>query len=396
MSLLNIAPDIVSAASRNLESLGTDLRAAAAAAASPTTAVLAPAVDEVSEAITALFGTHAQEFQAVSARAAAFHDQFVTLLNSGVAQYVRAEVANVQQSLAVASNLPLQRLLSTSPTTTGLRALAAEAEDDFHYLLNIDYRQPLGPLESFATAKINLANYITQEGTGFLSGGFRLNTPFGSTPLFVETGSWTTYADGSRWVSYLTSTPGVTTGVSTYFPPGSVYSASLPQGLTLHLNGLNVAWPGSYFGGFLPNVSTGFVNLNNFLNSNALWPLNWGTIVSYTPLGPGVPLINSLGLAFDPSIGNVERILRATNQFNDLVGGVVKTVPGVGYFGGVAIQQWGDVAYQLGHAVNNPSSFQTTLNYAKQHPYDALVAGSQAVVNYIPKLVSNLLPAKWW
>jgi PE family len=57
--LLSIAPDIVSAARGNLQHLGSALRSANAAAASQTTAVAAPAADEVSAAITGLFGTHA-------------------------------------------------------------------------------------------------------------------------------------------------------------------------------------------------------------------------------------------------------------------------------------------------------------------------------------------------
>jgi PE family len=39
-------------------------------------AVLSAGADEVSTAIAALFGAHAQEFQALSAQASAFHSQF--------------------------------------------------------------------------------------------------------------------------------------------------------------------------------------------------------------------------------------------------------------------------------------------------------------------------------
>lgn len=269
MSLLTIAPDIASAASTRLEDLGTDLRKAASAAARPTTAVLAPAVDEVSEAITALFGTHAQEFQAVSAKAAAFHDQFVASLNNGVATYIHAEAENAHQILASIGNTPLQNLLEL-PSVANVNALAAEAENDMHYILNIDSGSdgPPPPIQPFVTARINLVNLATQEGTGFLSGGFRLNTPFGSTPLFAETGYWTTYADASRWVTYLQQTPGGSTGFSAYFPPGSVYSSSFPQALTLHMSGLNVSWPGNYGGGLLPNAGINF-NWNSLGNAGS-------------------------------------------------------------------------------------------------------------------------------
>ncbi len=79
MSLLSIAPDIVAGASEKLADLGSALRSANAAAATQTTSIAAPAADEVSAAITALFGTHAQGFQAASAKAAALHDDFVNL-----------------------------------------------------------------------------------------------------------------------------------------------------------------------------------------------------------------------------------------------------------------------------------------------------------------------------
>ncbi|BCI87164.1 hypothetical protein NIIDMKKI_23700 [Mycobacterium kansasii] len=91
--------------------MGLELRKATATAASRTIAIAAPALDEVSEAITALFGMQAQEFQTVSAMAAAFHDNFVSLLNGGVAQYVSAEAANVEQTLAKAVNASAQALL---------------------------------------------------------------------------------------------------------------------------------------------------------------------------------------------------------------------------------------------------------------------------------------------
>ncbi|MGA7054967.1 MAG: PE family protein [Mycobacterium sp.] len=125
MSLLSVVPDIVVAASANLEDVGSALRSANAAAATQTTAIAAPAADEVSAAITALFGTHAQEFQALSARAAGFHEDFVATLNAGVGQYINAEAANVQQTLVSAVNTPAQLLLGHPLIGTGSGAAAA-------------------------------------------------------------------------------------------------------------------------------------------------------------------------------------------------------------------------------------------------------------------------------
>jgi hypothetical protein len=102
MSFLGLTPDVLTAASGNLENIGTSLRAAHAAAAAQTTAIVAPAADEVSEAITSLFGTAAQEYQALGARAAAFHENFVKTLGAAAGQYLAAEAANVQQTAAAA------------------------------------------------------------------------------------------------------------------------------------------------------------------------------------------------------------------------------------------------------------------------------------------------------
>ncbi|BDE16328.1 hypothetical protein Mkiyose1665_25520 [Mycobacterium kiyosense] len=95
VSYVSVVPETVAAAASNLANLGSTISAANAAAAAPTTSVLAAAQDEVSTAIAALFGSHAHQFQALSAKAAAFHDQFVQALTGGAASYVKAEAANV-------------------------------------------------------------------------------------------------------------------------------------------------------------------------------------------------------------------------------------------------------------------------------------------------------------
>ena len=108
MSYVIAATDRLAAASENLQNIGSALRSANGVAAAQTSAIAAPAADEVSAAITALLGTHAQEFQAASAQATAFHDEFVNLLNGGAAQYVSTEVANATQTSV---NAPAQVLL---------------------------------------------------------------------------------------------------------------------------------------------------------------------------------------------------------------------------------------------------------------------------------------------
>ena len=101
MSLVVAMPEVLGTAATDLAGLGSTLSAAHAAAATQTTGVLAAAEDEVSAAIAAVFSTHGQGFHALSARAAAFHDQFVQALNSAGAAYAGAEAANASPLQAV-------------------------------------------------------------------------------------------------------------------------------------------------------------------------------------------------------------------------------------------------------------------------------------------------------
>ncbi|HYQ34777.1 MAG TPA: PE family protein, partial [Mycobacterium sp.] len=75
MTFLITEPESISAVAANVEEIGSAIRAANAAAAGPTSGLLAPAADEVSAAITKLFGLYSQEYQAVAGRGAAFHSQ---------------------------------------------------------------------------------------------------------------------------------------------------------------------------------------------------------------------------------------------------------------------------------------------------------------------------------
>ena len=69
------APDVIAAATTDLAKIGSTIKAATADAALPTTGVASAAADEVSAAVAVLFGSHAQGYQALTAQAAAFHDQ---------------------------------------------------------------------------------------------------------------------------------------------------------------------------------------------------------------------------------------------------------------------------------------------------------------------------------
>ncbi|OBA75027.1 hypothetical protein A5641_26090 [Mycobacterium sp. 1554424.7] len=97
MSFLIAAPDLVSAAATDLENIRSTISAASSAAADPTTSLLPAAEDEVSAAVTALFGAHGKAFQALTAQATAFHEEFVQALGATAGAYASTEAATISQ-----------------------------------------------------------------------------------------------------------------------------------------------------------------------------------------------------------------------------------------------------------------------------------------------------------
>ncbi|MCV7381534.1 hypothetical protein BST11_21350 [Mycobacterium alsense] len=242
MSLLNVAPEIVSAASGNLANLGSGLRSACAAAAGQTTGVVAPAADEVSAAITAALGTHAEQFQAVNAQAAAFHDQFVSLLSGGAAQYVSAEVANAQQIIAGA------------PGSAVAAANAADTVTDGFGGMNINYA--LGP---FGVAFNAGPTFVSDGMGGFIltgltgTGALTYSTPLGSGVLVSATVS-EGFSPSGGWFGHILETWPLGSfvavdGTGTFFPLGIT-------SLAYNFNGLEFSVPGTgVLGPFVPNVT---------------------------------------------------------------------------------------------------------------------------------------------
>ena len=108
MSYVLAAPQILSAAASDLSGIGSSLTSAHAAAAAPTTAVIAAAGDEVSAAVASLFSEHGQAFQALGAQVSAFHGEFVQALSSGGLTYAATEAANAMPLGAAGS--PAQTL----------------------------------------------------------------------------------------------------------------------------------------------------------------------------------------------------------------------------------------------------------------------------------------------
>jgi hypothetical protein len=214
MSFVITAPEALTAVASDLDGLGSTISEAHAAAAIPTTGLLPAAADEISMEVAKLFGSHAQQFHALSAQAAAFHAEFVQALKGGAGAYAASEAANVsplqtvEQDLLNAVKAPAQPLLRPilSGSSTGstivateqqfpvsgpvklfnntfqnLQALFADRQANPHPILrqlianNIGYAQLLKP--AFQTIGQNLGTYanglpaVFQTTLGFLEQG---------------------------------------------------------------------------------------------------------------------------------------------------------------------------------------------------------------------------------
>ena len=106
MSFVLAEPQIMASVAENIQGIGSAVSEASAAAAVPTSGVLAAAADEVSAAIASLFGAHGQEFQAVISQAQAFHNEFERTLAAAGGAYVQAETA-IATSMQVALGVPV-------------------------------------------------------------------------------------------------------------------------------------------------------------------------------------------------------------------------------------------------------------------------------------------------
>ncbi len=111
MSFVVAVPEFVADAADHLAVIGSAVDAAHAAAAAQTTTLPAAAADEVSAAIAETFSAQASQYQALSARAAAFYAQHVHNLRAAATSYTGTEAAHVQQLLLGAINAPSNALL---------------------------------------------------------------------------------------------------------------------------------------------------------------------------------------------------------------------------------------------------------------------------------------------
>jgi hypothetical protein len=130
MTFVVAATECLEAAAAEVGHIGSALDAAHAAAAVPTTGLVPAAADEVSTTVTALFANFGEDYQALMARAGAFHQRFVQALTSGAGAYALSEAANasplqtLEQDVLGLVNAPTEALLGRSLIGNGVNGTA--------------------------------------------------------------------------------------------------------------------------------------------------------------------------------------------------------------------------------------------------------------------------------
>ena len=112
MSYTVATPEELASAAAELGHVGSKIGAAGTTAAGPTTGVVAAAQDEVSAAVATLFGRYGEEYQAILARSALFHDHFTAALTAAANAYADVETA----SAALLGEAPAGRVSAATVT----------------------------------------------------------------------------------------------------------------------------------------------------------------------------------------------------------------------------------------------------------------------------------------
>lgn len=296
MSLLSVTPDAIASASADLVDIGASLRAAQAEAMGQTAAIAAPGADEVSAAITSVFGRAADEFHSLGVQAAAYHDNFVGALSGGAGQYAGAEAANVRQMLAGGLDASAQ---SVSGTFFALNTPIGAINFTYSGIL-----PPTGQNGPFSGV-VNGTTAVFGSGSLAVTGNV-LTGPYGpGTELQVTGGNFS----APRLLSLVSSTagPAVSGNAALVNSTNLVVSELQPgnwQGAASALVGI----PGNY----LAAVTTGSTTVNLAVDTSSF----------------GGPVV-TVGVPFDGIFASPQPITASWPTFDYSFGGTLYTVEGV-------------------------------------------------------------------
>ena len=221
MSYVNAAPEYVAAAATDLANIGSTISSANSAAVGPTSGVLAAGADEVSATVAALFDAHAQAYQALSAQAAYFHEQFVQLLNVGASHYALAEAANASPLQTIE-----QGVLSVAAAPTGQTLTAAQSA--------IGSAASVGSVASSLPATVAgaaaapvpaaTAGYVTLAGSPAPVALATLSTPAAAAPAAVSTPAAPLHAVTANFATAASAAPAAVSA-----PAAAIETAATPD-----------------------------------------------------------------------------------------------------------------------------------------------------------------------
>jgi hypothetical protein len=305
VSFVVTTPDSVTAAAGNLAGIGSTLEAATAAAASPTTSVATAAADEVSIAISQLFGGYGQEFQTVSAQAAAFHNEFVNLLDGAAAAYLSTDIANAGQNLRNVVNAPVAPGASAAAVPAGAyQQLFANTATNLGSLYTTTAAHPFPLLNQIAA---NEQGYALQIATRLAGAVQNFPVELANLPVTIQAGAQGLLAFNAAFYlqQFITTQIGFAQTFAT-----SAYNTvtSLAAGLPGFEQGLRLAFhtllTGNYYGA-VQDVAQATANLfvTGFDTSNVtagvvgtLPNITLNLTANASPLGPLAYMLTAVGV----------------------------------------------------------------------------------------------------
>jgi hypothetical protein len=150
MTSLITQPQILTTAAADASAIGSALNEAKAAAAGPTTSLVAAAEDEVSAITAQFFGSFGQEYQGLLQQAAAFHGQFVAALAGAGNAYAQAEaeIAGTLGLTGAATGVPFSAVTpAADPAVDAILIMTGSgtANPPPSYIANVFNRYLTGP-----------------------------------------------------------------------------------------------------------------------------------------------------------------------------------------------------------------------------------------------------------
>jgi hypothetical protein len=274
-SFLIAAPEALAAASEDLTGIGEAIRAARASAAPATTVSAPAAADEVSAAISRLLGDYAADFQALSARAATFHDGFVQTLLHSASAFAGTEAANgsslqtLKQDLLGLINAPSYALIGRPLIGPGAPSTPATPMSQ-NLLVN----------PGFEVADPSVSGYSGVTIPGWTVTGTPTVIPYGSPRPFFPSPFGSPFPDLPKFLGFPQHAP--SGGGNNFAGGGPVATSTISQ--TVNLTGA-AGTPytlSADLGGRLLNPSTASVNVTFYSSTGAV--LGTGSTGSVTLL----------------------------------------------------------------------------------------------------------------